>query len=119
MNKEKVSKLIDQLENVIMQLKTELGLKVEVIKKFKKDRTKKIDLIQPIMTLLKEGFFREGKKDTDVITKLKEKFLMPKTLRRSSVNNTLRALFKKGLLSRKEIVEGNKKFFIYYEGENK
>jgi len=38
---------------------------------------------------------------------------MPRTLRRSSVTNVLRKFFGKGLLIRKEITEGKKKFLVY------
>lgn len=116
MKKEKILKYINQIENLLAGLKAELGLEAkEKIKKprKKRDMSKKLDLKTPIEALIEDGFFSDWKKDIHVVQKLKEKILMPRTLRRSSVTNVLRRLFGKGLLVRKEVVEGKKKVLVY------
>jgi hypothetical protein len=120
MDKEKILKLINQIENGLVQLKIELGLEIgNRIKKTRRVKTKgkKLNLEMPIKTLLGEGFFSEWRKDTDVVQKLKEKILTPRNLRRSSVTNVLRRFFAKGLLDRKEIIEGKKKVLVYKKAE--
>lgn len=116
MKKEKILKYINQIEKLLAGLKAELGLEAkEKIKKprKKRDMSKKLDLKTPIEALIEDGFFSDWKKDIHVVQKLKEKILMPRTLRRSSVTNVLRRLFGKGLLVRKEVVEGKKKVLVY------
>lgn len=116
MKKEKILKYINQIENLLAGLKAELGLEAkEKIKRprKKRDMSKKLDLETPIKALIEDGFFSDWKKDIHVVQKLKEKFLMPRTLRRSSVTNVLRRFFGKGLLVRKEVVEGKKKVLVY------
>ena len=116
MKKEKISKYINQIENLLVQLKAGLGLEIrEKIKspRKKEDMVKRLNLKTPIKTLIEDGFFSDWKKDTHVVQKLKEKILTPRTLRRSSVTNVLRRFFSKGLLARKEIIEGKKKVLVY------
>lgn len=116
MNKEKILKLIDKIENASSQLRVELGFEVErKIKKpiKRKIKGKKLNLETPIKTLIDDDFFSDWKKDVNVVQKLKEKILTPRTLRRSSVTNVLRRLFNKGLLTRKEVIEGKKRILVY------
>lgn len=119
MNKEKILRLMNRLENTLAQLKTELKFREASVKdnsrksKKRKDSGKKINLETPIRNLFNEGFFNDWKKDIEVIQKLKEKILTPRTLRRSSVTNVLRRFFDKGLLERKKITEGKKEIFAF------
>lgn len=109
MNKEKILKLINQIEEILNQLKFEFGFEVEPSTKkikLRKSKKQKTNLETPIKNLLKEKFFSEWKTDNDVIKKLKEQVLNPK---RASVSNVLRRFAnpKKGLLERRG--EGIKK----------
>ncbi len=108
MDKEKISKLINQMQNILNQFKFELDIEIDgTIRKIKrrKLKKKKMNLETPIKNLL-EDFFNEWRTDNDVIKKLKEQVLNPK---RASVSNVLRrfASPKKGLLERRG--EGTKK----------
>lgn len=118
MNKEKILKLINQIEEATTKLKLELDVperevaKKKVIRSRRRKR-RKINLTGSVKTLLDDSFFSDWRKDVEVVQNLKEKFLMPRTLRRSSVTNVLRKFFAKGLLIRKKITEGKKKFLVY------
>lgn len=117
MNKEKIQKLINQIEEATAKLKIEIGTQrrkdIKKVSKSSKEKSKKIKLVEPIKAILDEGFFSDWKSDIEVVQKLKEKFLMPRTLRRSSVTNVLRKFFAKGLLIRKKIQKGKKRVLVY------
>lgn len=122
MDKEKILKYINQIENSLAQLKVELGLELGEKEKTRKSitrktKSKKLNLEIPIKTLIGDGFLSDWKKDINVVQKLKEKILTPRTLRRSSVTNVLRRFFDKGLLDRKEVMEGKKKVLVYKKAE--
>ncbi|MCD6115252.1 hypothetical protein J7J74_03155 [bacterium] len=79
MNKEKILKLINQIEEATEKLKLEIGIPAgKDVKKRKvkprKRKKQKINLVGPVKILLDEGFFSDWKRDIEVIQKLKEKF---------------------------------------------
>lgn len=110
MDKERLLRIINELQGNIDQLKLLVG--IEVIpspapkEKNKKSNKQKVDLETPIRDLLNEGFFSDWRTDNDVIKKLRVQVLTPK---RASVSNVLRRLAspKKGLLERQG--DGTKK----------
>lgn len=82
--------------------------------KQKLSRSKGDDLFPPIQKLLNDGFFTEGRTDVEVCSTLTLKLLTKKTPLRASVVNVLRAMVKKGLLTRDQ-VQKDKRFVLVYK----
>ena len=112
MDKNKLVKIINELQVNINQLKALAGFEIDAAetknKKAggKKSGGQKTDLETPIRELLNSGFFSDWKTDNDVIKELRTQVLTPK---RASVSNVLRRLAspKRGLLERQG--DGTKK----------
>ncbi len=87
---------------------------VPVEKKYKaKAKNKGEDLFPPIQKLLKDGFFAEWRTDLEVCSALALKLLTRKTPLRASVVNVLRAMVKKGLLTREKIQKDKRSILAY------
>jgi len=76
-------------------------------------RNKGEDLFPPIQKLLKDGFFAEWRTDIEVCNILVLKLLTKKTPLRASVVNVLRAMVKKGSLTREKTQKGKRSVLAY------
>ena len=123
MNKEKMLKIIRQIEISISGLKSEIIEKkdLELLEKdenlkntdSRKRRSKNTDLVSPIKKLFDDGMFSDWVTDLDIVNKLKISLLTSVSPKRSSVTNVLRRMVKNGLLRRDKIAEGKKKVIRY------
>lgn len=114
MDKDKLKRIINELQVNIDQLKALAGIEFDSSKNLntktktniKKSKRQKTDLETPIRELLNGTFFSNWKTDNEVIQELRTQVLNPK---RASVSNVLRRLAspKKGLLERQG--DGTKK----------
>ena len=112
-----LSKLEDHEKRIrALEGKRAKDLKTAPLGKKRKINTKNKDedLFPPIQKLLKDGFFAEWRTDLEVCNTLTLKLLTKKTPLRASVVNVLRAMVKKGLLTREKIQKG-KRFVLAYK----
>lgn len=120
MTQDNIQEILDKLEDHERRIRS---LEGEDVKNFveiqseKKSKTntkgKSEDLFPPIQKLLKDGFFQEWRTDLEVCNILTVKLLTKKTPLRASVVNVLRAMVKKGLLTREQIQRNKRTVFAY------
>lgn len=111
-----LSKLEDHEKRIrALEGEEEKDLKMVLLGERQKINTKNKgeDLFPPIQKLLKDEFFTEWRTDVEVCNTLTLKLLTKKTPLRASVVNVLRAMVKKGLLTREKIQKGKRSVLTY------
>jgi len=123
MNNQQISKISQQLadhEKRICRLEGVADENPSNNLEIKTNETQKVspkskgdNLLPPVQKLIQDGYLKEWRSDVEVCQNLSMKLLTKKKPLRSSVANVLRAMVKKGILTRNKIQRDKREILVY------